>query len=162
MVATAVLTRKVPAAPGAEELVASVHDVMKLVLHRSQPALDAEGISMGQFWSLHVLSSLRSASLGTIARHLSISAPTACANLDLLEAAGLVTRRRSARDRRTVEHSLTAKGRRAETRIWGHVAKIMADAAKDLAPEDVSTAARVFQELGRRLEWSAARAEVAA
>jgi DNA-binding MarR family transcriptional regulator len=162
MVAAVALARKSSPSPGVEKLVASVHDVMKLVLHRAQPALEAEGISMGQFWALHLVSSLRTASLSTIARHLSVSAPTVCANVDLLEAAGLVTRRRSALDRRAVELSLTPKGRRAETRIWSQLSKIMSEAAKEIAAEDVSTAARVFEELGHRLELPALRPEVAA
>ncbi|MGA8543623.1 MAG: MarR family transcriptional regulator [Thermoplasmata archaeon] len=162
MVAAVALARKPSPSPGVEELVTSVHDVMKLVLHHAQPALEAEGISMGQFWALHLVSSLRTASLSTIARHLSVSAPTVCANIDLLEAAGLVTRRRSALDRRAVVLSLTPKGRRTESRIWSQLSKIMTEAAKEIAAEDVGTAARVFQELGHRLEPPALRPEVAA
>ncbi len=152
MVATAVLDRREPSPGDADQLVASVHEVMRSVLHRVHPVLETEGISMGQFWALHLVSSLRSASLGTVARHLSVSAPTVCANVDQLEAAGLVIRHRSERDRRAVELSLTPKGRKVESRVWGQIGRVMAEAAEDLPPKDLATAVRVFQELSRRLE----------
>jgi len=152
MVATAALSRRDRPRADPDQLVNSVHEVMRSVVHRLQPALENEGISTGQFWALHLVSSLRSASLSTVARHLSVSAPTVCANVDQLEAAGLVTRHRSDRDRRAVELALTAKGRKVETRIWGRIGRLMNEAAEGLPPNDVATAVRVFQELQRRLE----------
>ncbi|MGA7862318.1 MAG: MarR family transcriptional regulator [Thermoplasmata archaeon] len=152
MVATATLSRRDPPRADPDQLVNSVHEVMRSVVHRLQPALESEGISTGQFWALHLVSSLRSASLSTVARHLSVSAPTVCANVDQLEAAGLVTRHRSDRDRRAVELALTSKGRKVETRIWGRIGRLMNEAAEGLPPNDVATAVRVFQELQRRLE----------
>lgn len=141
------------APPGdAEQLVAGVHEAMGSVLHRLHPALEAEGISLGQFWALHLVSGLRSASVSTVARHLFVSAPTVCATVDQLEAAGLLTRRRSERDHRTVELCLTPKGRKVESRVWGRIGRLMAEAARDLPPEDVATALRVFSELNRRLD----------
>ena len=157
MVATAALSRRAVSAPDAEQLVASVHEVMRSVLHRVHPTLEAEGISMGQFWALHLVSSLRTASVSTVARHLSVSAPTVCASVDQLEAAGLVVRERSARDRRAVELSLTAKGHRVESRVWSRVGQLMAEAARGLPPADVATAVRVFQELNRRLDPTVGR-----
>jgi MarR family transcriptional regulator, organic hydroperoxide resistance regulator len=152
MVATAALAPRDEVPRGPEQLVASVHEVMRSVLHRVHPALEAEGISMGQFWALHLVSSLRSASVSTVARHLSVSAPTVCANVDQLEASGLVTRHRSERDHRAVDLSLTPKGRKVESRVWARIGRVMAEAAEDLPPHDVATAVRVFQELSRRLE----------
>ena len=152
MVATSLLARRESPGTDPDELVASVHEAMRSVLHRLHPTLEAEGISMGQFWALHLVSSLRSPSLSTVARHLSVSAPAACVNVDQLEAAGLVSRQRSARDRRTVELSLTPKGKRVESRVWVRIGTVMADAAADLPPEDVATAVRVFREVNRRLE----------
>jgi DNA-binding MarR family transcriptional regulator len=151
MAAASLRTRDV-SPPDAELLVASVHEVMRSILHRIHPALEDEGISMGQFWALHLVSSLRSASVSTVARHLSVSAPTVCTNVDQLEAAGLVTRHRSEQDRRAVELSLTPKGRRVESRIWSRIGRVMSDAADGLPAEDVATAVRVFREVGRELE----------
>jgi DNA-binding MarR family transcriptional regulator len=152
MVATPALVRRESPSAEADQLVASVHEVMRSVLHQIHPALEAEGISMGQFWALHLVSSLRSASVSTVARHLSVSAPTVCANVDQLEAAGLVVRQRSVRDRRGVDLSLTPKGRKVESRVWTRIGRLMSDAAGDLPPEDVATAVRVFRELNHRLD----------
>lgn len=148
---TVLVHRELPIAE-AEQLVNGVHDVMKLVVHRLQPAFEREGISTGQFWALHVVSSLQSASLSTVARHLAVSTPTVCANVDQLEADGLVTRSRSARDRRNVVLALTPKGRKVESRIWSRIAHLVSEAAGGLPAQDVATAARVFRELHRRLE----------
>ncbi|MGP8076302.1 MAG: MarR family winged helix-turn-helix transcriptional regulator [Thermoplasmata archaeon] len=154
MVATVVLPSEERSAADAQQLVNSVHEVMRSVLHRVHPALEAEGISMGQFWALHLVSSLRSASVSSVARHLSVSAPSVCANVDQLEAAGLVTRQRSVRDRRAVDLSLTPKGRKVEARLWARIGGLMAEAAEDLPPQDVTTAVRVFRELSGRLDAS--------
>jgi len=151
-----------PASPAVDELVLSVHAVMKSVLRRLHPALEAEGISMGEFWTLHLVSSVGSARVSTIARHLSVSAPTACAKVDGLERSGLLVRQRSERDHRVVELSMTAKGRRVEARVWHRVGVLMGAAARGLPAEDVSTAIRVFREVNRRLDGPAQLAEVAA
>jgi DNA-binding MarR family transcriptional regulator len=152
MVATAVLSPRQTSPVEPSDLVNSVHDVMKIVVHRLHPALEEEGISTGQFWAMHLVSSLGSASLSTVARHLSISAPSVCANIDQLEEAGLVTRHRSERDRRAVELSLTPKGRKVESRVWNRIGRLMDEAAEGLPSEDIATAVQVFREIQRRLE----------
>jgi DNA-binding MarR family transcriptional regulator len=139
--------------PGeSDQLVNAVHEVMRSFVHHLQPALESEGISKGQFWALHQVLSLENPSLSTVARHLSISAPTLCADVDQLEASGLVTRHRSGLDRRTVMLSPTSKGRKVESRIWGRIGLMMREAAQGLPPEDIATAVRVFREVHRRLE----------
>ena len=152
MVASPALARRESSPADTEELIASVHEVIRTVLRRTHPALEAEGISMGQFWALHLVSSLRSASVSTVARHLAVSAPTVCANVDQLESAGLVTRHRSERDRRAVVLALTPKGRRVESRVWSRMGEVMAEATRELPPEDVAAAVRLFRELSHRLE----------
>lgn len=151
MVPSAVLLRPPEATPG-DQLVDSMHGAMRSVLRRLHPALEAEGITMGQFWALHLISSLGSASVSVVARHLSVSAPTICGKVDQMEAAGLIARHRSERDRRAVELSLTAKGRRTEARIWARLGRMIGEAAEELRPADVATAVRVFRELNARLD----------
>ena len=106
---------------------------------------------MGQFWAIHTVSSLQGASVSTVARHLGVSAPTVCANIDQLEDAGLVRRHRSERDRRAVELSLTPRGRKVEARVWSEVAGVMAEAARGLPAADVAASVRVFTAVTRRL-----------
>jgi len=136
-------------------LIDLVHQVLQGSLRRLHPTLAKEGITMGQFWAIHTVSSLESASLSTVARYLGVSSPTVCANVDQLEAAGLVRRQRSQRDRRAVELSLTPRGRKVETRVWREIARVAIEAGRDLDPEDVAAAVRVFREVARRLESEA-------
>jgi MarR family transcriptional regulator, organic hydroperoxide resistance regulator len=152
MVASSVLAPVGSARSAPEQLVNAVHAMMKSVVHRLQPALECEGISTGQFWALHVVSSLPSASLSTVARHLSVSTPTVCANVDQLEGAGLVSRHRSETDHRTVVLALTPKGRKVEARVWARIGRLVNEAAQDLPASDIATSIRVFEELQRRLD----------
>jgi DNA-binding MarR family transcriptional regulator len=139
-----------------DELVDSVHLVMKSMFRRASPALQAEKISMAQFWALHMISSIDAAPLTTVARGLGVSLPTLCAKVDELEADGLVARQRSKTDRRIVEVSLTPKGRRAEARVWTSFGEEMNAAVAGLPRSDVATTIRVFQSIHRKLEGGAA------
>jgi MarR family transcriptional regulator for hemolysin len=145
-----------PGATEVTELIDLVHEVLKGSLRRLHPTLAKEGITMGQFWAIHTVSSLEAASLSTVARYLGVSSPTACANIDQLEAAGLVRRQRSERDRRAVELSLTPRGRKVEVRVWSEIARVMSEAGRDLDPGEVAAAVRVFREVARRLESAGA------
>lgn len=152
MIARLELQRRPLRGAGPDELVHSVHETMRAVIRHIQPTLADERISTGQFWALHLVSSLQSASVSAVARHLAVSAPTVCTNVDQLEAEGLVSRRRSEEDHRSVELTLTPKGRRVEARIWARIGQLMNQAAHGLPSEDIATSVRVFQELQRRLE----------
>jgi DNA-binding MarR family transcriptional regulator len=135
-----------------DELARSIHDMILSVLREIHPTVEAEHISKGQFLAMHVISGLEAASVSTVARNLAVKAPTMCVTVDQLEAAGLVTRRRSARDHRTVEVSLTAKGRRVEARVWARIEARITEAVNGLPPADLAAAVRVFRELNRRLD----------
>jgi DNA-binding MarR family transcriptional regulator len=135
----------------AAEVARSIHDIVLSVLRQIQPIVETEQISKAQFLAMHVLSSTNAASVSNVARHMGVKAPTACVTVDQLEEAGLVTRQRSARDHRTVEVSLTPRGREIEARVWARIGRRTAEAASGLPPEDLATAIRVFRELNRRL-----------
>lgn len=132
-------------------LVDLVHEVLQASLRELHPTLAKEGITMGQFWAIRAISSLEAASVSTVARYLSVSAPTMCGSIDMLEAAGLVRRHRSERDRRSVELSLTPRGRKVEERVWREIARVMTDAGRGLDPTDVDAAVRVFHQVAHRL-----------
>jgi len=151
MVAMAAALERPEAPPSAAELADLIHVVVRASLHRIHPTLEEEGITMGQFWALHLVSSLSSASVGTVARRLGVTAPSACASIDQLEGAGLVRRRRSVKDRRAVELSLTPRGRRVEGRVWRDVAGLIGGASDRVSADDLTTTVRVFREIGRRL-----------
>lgn len=134
-----------------EALVNSVQDVMRAVTHELHPVLEAEGLSKGEYWALHLVASLEAASVSSVARHLLLSAPTVCVSVDRLEAKGLLTRHRSARDRRAVDLTISAKGRRTEARVWNRVNEIVSRGSAGLPPEDLAAATRVFRQLARNL-----------
>lgn len=144
--------RRTAHSEAAAEIVDCVHDAMKSIFHHAQPELEAAGISMSQFWALHIVTSLDGASVGKVSRHLSVSAPSASASLDQLESAGLVVRHRSAQDRRAVEISITPKGRKVESRVWSEIARLMADASADVPEEDLAAAARLFRAVRKELD----------
>lgn len=135
-----------------ERLIELVHEVLQSSLRELHPTLTKEGITMGQFWSIHTVSSLREASLSTVARYLGVSAPTVCTTIDQLEESGLVRRQRSKRDRRTVELSLTPRGRKVEARVWSEISRVMLEAGQGLSTDDVAASVRLFREITRRLE----------
>jgi MarR family transcriptional regulator, organic hydroperoxide resistance regulator len=143
-------------------LIDLVHEVLRSSLRELHPTLAKEGITMGQFWAIHTVSSLEAASVSTVARYLGVSAPTVCTNIDQLEAAGLVRRARSQRDRRSVELSLTPRGRKVESRVWSEIAGVMVHAARGLPEKDLAAAIRVFTEITHRLDPGARRLREAA
>ncbi len=156
MTSVAVARSRSSAADASRALVPAVHAVMKGFLRRVHPTLEAEGISLGQFWALHVVSSLGATSLSSIARHLSVRSPTACAQTDPLVDAGLLVRRRSERDRRTIELRLTPRGRRIEARVWAEIGCLMDAAVAGIPPEELASAVRVFRQLEERLDGGGA------
>jgi MarR family transcriptional regulator, organic hydroperoxide resistance regulator len=152
MTASALVVESPPRPESMLSLFESVHHVVKASLNRIQPTLSEEGVTMGQFWSLHTVSSLESASLNTVARYLGVSAPTLCASLDQLEAAGLVRRARTAKDRRSVALTLTPRGRKVESRVWEEMARVMSSATEGLPASDLAATQRVFRALAQRLK----------
>ena len=155
MISTAPKAVARPESTEVPQLIDLVHQVLQGSLRQLHPTLTKEGITMGQFWAIHTVSSLEAASLSTVARYLGVSSPTACANIDQLEAAGLVRRQRSERDRRAVELSLTPRGRKVETRVWHEIARVAYEAGRDIDAQDAAAAVRVFRELARRIESAA-------
>jgi MarR family transcriptional regulator, organic hydroperoxide resistance regulator len=135
-----------------DELAKSVHEVVRSLFRDIQPTVEAERLSLAQFWAMHVLSSMHPKSVSAVARHLGVSAPTTCVTIDQLEAAGLVTRQRSVRDHRFVDLALTQEGHRVEARVWSRIGRRISEAVRDLPPDDVAKAVQVFRELSRRLD----------
>lgn len=146
--------RKAARSPEAGELASSVHDMIRVLLHHLQPIVEAEGISKGGFWAMHVLSGIGEGSVNDVAQHLAVSPPTCSVTIDQLETAGLVTRVRSPDDRRAVKVSLTPKGRKIEARVWTTIESQIAAAITDLPRSEVATTSHVIRELSRRLEVS--------
>lgn len=136
----------------ASELAQSVHAMIRVLLGQLRPAVESEGLSKGQFMAMHLLSGMEAASVNDAAKHLAVTAPSMCVTVDQLEEMGLVARRRSAKDRRTVEVSLTPKGRRVEARVWARIELQLAEALSGLPGAEIATTARTIRELTQRLD----------
>jgi MarR family transcriptional regulator, organic hydroperoxide resistance regulator len=145
-------TRKVTSSPEAGEFAKTIHGMIRVLMSRLQPIVEAEGISKGQFWAMHTVSDMGVASVNDVARRLAVSPPSMCVTVDQLEEAGLVTRNRSSRDRRTVEVSLTPKGLKVEARVWALIERDVARAIGGLPRSEVATTTRVISEMNRRLD----------
>ncbi|MGP8076939.1 MAG: MarR family winged helix-turn-helix transcriptional regulator [Thermoplasmata archaeon] len=109
---------------------------------------------MRQFSDLQLILSFRRPSVKTLVRHLSVTEPNVSVNVSRLVALGLVRRRQSKHDLRAVELSMTPKGRRVVSRVWGKVGQLVGEATKDLRKEDVAAAVQVLRELCQYLDPS--------
>jgi DNA-binding MarR family transcriptional regulator len=128
------------------------HDIFRSSVHQLRPILQEQGVTMSQFLTLHVVSNLKVASVGEVAGRLGVSPPAVSVSVDPLEAAGLVSRRRSVRDARTVALVATPRGRKVDARIWARTAQVMASSVQGLSDADLATAVNVFEQIARRLE----------
>ena len=136
-------------------LAESIHGLMRGVLHQLQPTLEHEELTMGRFWVLHLISSLDAPTLTRVSRHLAVSGPATCAVLDGLESSGLISRRRSERDRRVVELVLTPSGRRAEAAVWRAIGRALAAAAEGIPSAELRTTAATLTTIAGRIGGAA-------
>lgn len=125
-------------------LLESIHGLTQSILRQLRPALEAQGLSMERFWVLHLVVSLPRPTLSSVARHLSVSSPSACTAVDGLVRAGLVHRQRSQRDRRLVELVPTVRGRQAEAAVWRAIRRALKGATARLSPAEVETTSRTI------------------
>lgn len=111
-------------------------------------ALEAAGVSEGQFGMLETLFHLGPMSPTELRRKLFRSGGNVTMVLDNLEKRGWVERRRDAGDRRRLAVHLTAEGRKVIKRLWApHVARIVC-ALEPLTASEQDELARLCKKLG--------------
>lgn len=93
-----------------------VYAASRLITRIYQPYLDEIGITYPQYLVLLVLWEDDEVTVNEISRKLILNTNTTTPLLKRLEAQGLVTRRRSGEDERKVVISLTAKGKKLQSR----------------------------------------------
>jgi len=91
-----------------------VYRLEREMLAAYRPLLEALGLTYPQYLVMLVLWEKKSASVGALCADLGLDTGTLSPLLKRLEAAGLVERRRSAEDERTVLVSLSPKGKSLE------------------------------------------------
>lgn len=143
-----------PAAEGAEKAFATAWEDFVLALRRSRARNRDPGprLSLSQWDLLRGLGAGEPQSVGVLAEAAGIAPATATRVLDGLERDGVVSRLRSAGDRRTVTVALTAEGRRRLQRTRSWIAARERRLLERLAPEEREPAARLLGHLAEIIE----------
>jgi len=113
-----------------------------------------EGMSFGQMVLLRVLVQKGKASPKELAEALSVTTGNITGLLDKLEAAGLVTRTRSAKDRRVVHIELTAKARQRFRKVQRAAVDMLSEAFEGWTQPQITQ----LQDLLERLSSNQRRA----
>lgn len=101
-------------------------------------------LSFAQYGLLHGLSGRSECSARELAEHSDLSPATVAQMLEHLEAGGLVTRARSARDRRVVLSELTERGAAVLAQRQQHVEGRWKAAMEEFSEDELTAAARVL------------------
>ena len=118
----------------------------------TQENIKTFGLTEPQFGVLECLGHLGRLTLGELSRKQLVSSANITCVVDNLEKEGLVERKRSARDRRTIVAQLTPKGKRLFTTIFEKHAKHVASLAAVLTEEEQETLSRLLKKLGLALQ----------
>jgi MarR family transcriptional regulator, organic hydroperoxide resistance regulator len=94
-----------------EESIELLHRIFQSVDLFSRQALRDFGVTGPQIWALKTINDAGILSMGDLAQGMHLHMSTVTGIIDRLEAAGLVTRERSASDARVMELRLTQKGK---------------------------------------------------
>ena len=95
-----------------DQIVASIRRIIRAIDLQSRRLLDRHKLTGPQLATLRGAQSLGEVSIGSLARAVHLSQPTVSGILNRLERRGLVVRRRSVGDRRSVVIGVTDEGRR--------------------------------------------------
>lgn len=112
-------------------------------------------LSFAQYGVLHGLSGRSDCSARELAEYSDLSPATVAQMLEHLEAAGLVTRTRSARDRRVVLSELTERGAAVLAERQQRVEGRWKAAIEEFSEQEMTAAARVLHRVADVFEWLA-------
>lgn len=124
---------------------------------RAAQEAEQEGLSLAQFQLIFPFAELdhdQGLPVGALAEAAAIAQPTATRTLDALERQGIVERRPSSEDRRSVTVRLTARGRRLLKRKRDLVAKRRTAVYESLAAADRERAPVLLRALAAAIEES--------
>jgi DNA-binding MarR family transcriptional regulator len=110
------------------------------------------GITAGQAALLHAIRTNPGVGVRDLADREGMSAPAMTANIDRLEAAGLVRRTRSTRDRRRVDLDVTEKGLRILRSARARRTAWLAARLKRLSADELTAVGAAIEPLRRLLE----------
>jgi DNA-binding MarR family transcriptional regulator len=110
------------------------------------------GVTGGQASLLWAIRSSPGIGIRELAAHEGVSPPAMTAYVDRLEAAGLVARRRSERDRRRVELELTETGARVLRSVRSRRTAWLAARLRRLEPDELEAVERALPALRKLIE----------
>jgi DNA-binding MarR family transcriptional regulator len=119
---------------------------------RGRDARQSGELSFAQLRLLTALEEEDGCPAGRLAERAAVTPATVTGMLDILEEAGIVTRERSASDRRVVIARLTDKGRELRERRRQEVRAVFAEALAALDPADLAAAPRVLRTIAHVME----------
>jgi DNA-binding MarR family transcriptional regulator len=94
----------------AAKMMKSIRRIVRAIDMRSKKVARETGLTIPQIVVLHAVKERGMVTTAALSRHADLSPATTVTILDKLESRGLVTRQRSAEDRRIVHTTLTEKG----------------------------------------------------
>ena len=106
------------------EFVAAFTRASKLMRNAADAAMSRHGVRVGQNLVLEALWATDGQTPGELAEGLGVAIPTVVKMANRMEAAGLLTRRRDARDGRLVRLYLTERGRLVQNAIEHELAQL--------------------------------------
>ncbi|WP_138735683.1 MarR family winged helix-turn-helix transcriptional regulator [Modestobacter excelsi] len=134
-----------------DQLCFALYSASRAVTARHRPMLDRLGLTYPQFLVLMTLWEHDDQSVREISERLDLDSGTMSPLLERLDAAGLVTRERSAVDERQVRVRLTDAGRALEQPACGVSAMI---GALDLDVQEFAAPRRQLEEITQRVSGS--------
>jgi MarR family transcriptional regulator, organic hydroperoxide resistance regulator len=134
---------------GSPERFTAAWDQFVLALRRAQARgqLGPDELTLAQYYVLASLTGGRPLQISQLAELAGVSAPTATRLVDGLERAGLVRRRRSEEDRRTVLVSITSAGRTQYRRRQRQIAERRRQLYERLDPAERAQSERLLRHL---------------
>ena len=110
------------------------------------------GLTQPQFGTIECLGHLGPMTIGELSRKMLVSGGNMTCVVDNLEKEGLVVRRHSETDRRSVIVALTLEGEELFARIFPLHARFITETAGVLTAEEQEELARLLRKLGRSIE----------
>ena len=152
------------ASPNRREIVDLVHSASIHLLRRAGEADKASGLGPARLSALSVVVFRGPLTLGELAAAERVRPPTMTGIVNGLERDGLVRRRPSGRDRRTVSIEATAAGKKLLQRARGARISLIEERLGDLSAAELETLARAARLLEDRFglperRWQPATAE---
>ena len=132
-----------------EQLCFALHTASRAMTGCYRPLLDSIGLTYSQYAVMLVLWEHESVSLGTLCARVQLDTGTLSPLLKRLEAEGLLVRRRRAEDERTVQLTLTERGRALRAEAAAIQARVQE--AIGLRPAELAAMRDHLQVLAARL-----------